>query len=67
MALNPRDRDWQTLAVQASKEMDGAKLTTIVALLCSALDERLKPPASTGRRQIAAASKSRNPPAQCCI
>lgn len=46
MALNPRDQHWQALAEQASKEMDAARLTIIVAQLCSALDERAKPPVS---------------------
>lgn len=46
MAQNPTDPKWYSLAEEASKEMDGAKLSLIVAQLCAALDERGKPPAS---------------------
>jgi hypothetical protein len=46
MAPNPRDQKWHSLAEQASKEMDGAKLSLLVGQLCSALDERGKSPAS---------------------
>ena len=40
-----KDGDWRSIAEQVSKEMDSAKLTILVAQLCSALDERGKPPA----------------------
>ncbi len=40
MAPNPKDQKWYSLAEQASTEMDSAKLTILVAQLCSALDER---------------------------
>jgi hypothetical protein len=34
------DRDWRTIAEKASKEMDPDKLASLIAQLCSALDER---------------------------
>lgn len=43
MAPNPRDQKWYSLAEQASKETDPDKLTTLIAELCSALDDRAKP------------------------
>jgi hypothetical protein len=45
MAPNPRDREWYSIAEKVSKEMDSAKLTILVDQLCSAMDEREKPPA----------------------
>ncbi len=33
-----KDGDWRSIAEQASKEMDSAKLTILVAQLCSALE-----------------------------
>jgi hypothetical protein len=45
MAPQSIDQEWFSLAEQASTEMDSAKLTILVAQLCSALDERGKPPA----------------------
>jgi hypothetical protein len=39
MAPHPRDQDWRCIAEQASKEMDPAKLTALVAKLCRALDD----------------------------
>ena len=44
MVPDPKDRQWYSIAEQASKETDSAKLTILVAQLCSALDERGKPP-----------------------
>jgi len=38
MAPHPTDQDWRCIAEQASKEMDPAKLMTLVAQLCGALD-----------------------------
>lgn len=32
--------DWQAIAEQASKEMDSRKLSSLIAQLCHALDER---------------------------
>ena len=32
------DRDWQSIAEQASKELDSAKLSILVEKLCCALD-----------------------------
>jgi hypothetical protein len=43
MAPHSTDQKWYALAEQASKEMDSAKLTILVAQLCSALDERNRP------------------------
>jgi hypothetical protein len=37
MAPQTNDPEWYSLAGQASKEMDPAKLTILVAQLCSAL------------------------------
>jgi hypothetical protein len=58
MIQNPRDRKWYSIAEQASREMDSAKLTILVAQLCSALDERENPPAL--RTQFCAESNSPN-------
>jgi len=44
MAQNLTNQDSRFLAAQASTEMDSAKLTRIVAELCSSLDERQKTP-----------------------
>jgi hypothetical protein len=41
MAPQTTDPEWYSIAEQASREMDSAKLTILVAQLCSALDERL--------------------------
>jgi hypothetical protein len=38
MAPHPTDQDWRCIAEQTSKEMDPAKLMTLVAKLCRALD-----------------------------
>ena len=46
MAPDPIDREWYSIAEQASKETDPRKLDLLVAQLCSVLDERLKPPAT---------------------
>ena len=44
MAPQSRDQDWRCIAEQASKEMDPAKLMSLIGELCQALDERkLKP------------------------
>ena len=44
MAPIPKDRLWYSIAEQASKETDPAKLAILVAQLCSALDECEEPP-----------------------
>jgi hypothetical protein len=44
MISRSEDERWLTIANQASKEMNGRKLTILVQQLCSALDERNKPP-----------------------
>ena len=48
MAPNSTDQKWYSIAEQISKEMNPAKLATLVAQLCNALDERLTL-AATGR------------------
>ncbi len=40
MAPKLTDPEWYSIAEQASKEMDSAKLTILVAQLCSALDAK---------------------------
>ena len=40
MAPHPTDQDWRCIAEKASKEMDPAKLMTLVAKLCRALDRK---------------------------
>jgi hypothetical protein len=40
MAPHPTDQDWRCIAEQASKEVDPAKLMTLVAKLCDALDRK---------------------------
>jgi hypothetical protein len=44
MAHTPESQDWRSIAAQASKEMDDDKLMILVEQLCSAFDERHKPP-----------------------
>jgi hypothetical protein len=39
MAQQTTDPEWYSIAEQASKETDPAKLTILVAQLCSALDK----------------------------
>ena len=46
MAPKSTDQEWYSIAEQISKEMDSAKLTILVAQLCSALDERNRLPES---------------------
>jgi hypothetical protein len=46
MAPIPEDRDWRSIAAQASKEMDEDRLLVLVNQLCSAFDERHKRPQS---------------------
>jgi hypothetical protein len=38
MAPHTEPKDWQILAEQASKEMDGNKLSDTIERLCAALD-----------------------------
>lgn len=40
MTLTIENESWQTIAQQASKEMDSTKLMVLVAKLCVALDDR---------------------------
>jgi hypothetical protein len=44
MSPDIKDQQWQSIAEQASKEMDGAKLSVLVEQLCAAMDERSKGP-----------------------
>jgi hypothetical protein len=46
MARQITDQKWYSLAEQASKETDPAKLLVLVDQLCRALDERGKQPTS---------------------
>jgi hypothetical protein len=39
----PKDQAWRDIAKQASKEMDGEKLTILIAELCSTFDDSNKP------------------------
>ena len=45
MAPKITNPEWYSIAARASREMDPAKLTILVAELCSALDEYRKTPA----------------------
>jgi hypothetical protein len=47
MAPAPRDQKWYSIAEQVSKETDHAKLETLIAQLCEALDERINPTRET--------------------
>lgn len=42
MSPQPTDQKWYSIAEQVTKEMNPAKLMTLVAQLCSALDETRK-------------------------
>jgi hypothetical protein len=55
MAAQSTDQDWRCIAEQASKEMDPAKLLSLIGELCHALDERkLKPWQRNESRPLAA-------------
>jgi hypothetical protein len=55
MAPQSTDQDWRCIAEQASKEMDPAKLMSLIGELCHALDERkLKPWQRNESRPLAA-------------
>jgi hypothetical protein len=43
MTPNPKDQKWRDLAQDVITETDPARLHTLVAQLCTALDERIKP------------------------
>jgi len=47
MAPNPRDQEWYAIAERTCKERDPEKLMSLIAQLCTALDERRKPRAIT--------------------
>jgi hypothetical protein len=42
MTTHSENEEWLFIAEQASKEMDPAKLVSLVEQLCSALDDRQK-------------------------
>jgi hypothetical protein len=58
-AMTPHlgDGDWQSIAEQASKEMDPAKLTILVEKLCCALEGERR-----GKSQLRATSQGVNEP-----
>jgi hypothetical protein len=47
--MSPNDREWHDIAEQASKELDGKKLTVLIEKLCAALDSRLPRPEDSRR------------------
>ena len=63
MASKPDDRLWCSIAEQASKETDPAKLTILVEQLCRALDERLEPSPASSSSEVPASSPVRPRPA----
>jgi hypothetical protein len=48
MAKHVGEGDWRSIAEQASKETDPAKLMTLVEKLCCALDGERRPEVSVG-------------------
>jgi hypothetical protein len=66
MAQNLTNQDWRSLAVQASTEMDSAKLTRIVAELCSSLDERQKTLQRQEDNQDSLIQAEHNPKSDAC-
>ena len=57
MAPHRRDGDWVSIAEQASKEMDPAKLMILVEKLCRALEGE-----DRGKSQLTATSQGGNEP-----
>jgi len=49
MTLDEATPEWRTLAEQASKELDGTKLSELVEKLCAALDNRTPRPSDSRR------------------
>jgi len=45
MATHSEKKDWQSIAEEASKEKNPARLMALVRQLCSALDDSKKAPA----------------------
>jgi hypothetical protein len=43
MTTHSENRDWLSIAEQASKEMNPAKLMSLVKQICTALEDRRKP------------------------
>jgi len=54
MAPHLEDEDWRSLAEQVTKEMDSAKLPTLIAKLCQALDGERKQKVSVATPSFAA-------------
>ncbi len=50
------EEDWRSIAEQVSKEMDSAKLMTLVEKLCCALDSERRP-----KSQLATPSRGNKP------
>jgi hypothetical protein len=57
MTPHPGDGDWLSIAEQASREMDPAKLTILVEKLCRALEGE-----GRGKSQLTATSQGENEP-----
>jgi hypothetical protein len=55
MAPQLGDRDWRSIAEQASKEMEPAKLMILVGKLCCALE------GERGEKSVAATSRGNEP------
>ena len=51
MAPHPTDQDWRRIAEQASRETDPARLTTLIANLCLALDREREQRPEFGRQE----------------
>ena len=70
MATNPKDQEWYSIAEQISKEMNPAKLGTLVLQLCAALDKRTRPRAvethSDAEDTSAASASTRPSPSEGC-
>lgn len=49
MVPDARDQKWYEIAEQTSNETDPAKLQVLVAQLCTALDDRMRPYAPQSR------------------
>jgi hypothetical protein len=61
MAPHLGDEDWRSLAKQVTKEMDPAKLATLIAKLCQALDGERKQKVSVAMPPLAATDNPLRP------
>jgi hypothetical protein len=61
MTPSLKDQEWYSIAEQASKEMDPAKLTLLVSQLCAALDK------CTGAQSVKALSDAKASSAPCSV